>query len=174
MTDAIDDRQTWRELAQQFRVDSIRVSSEAGSGHPTSSHVGRRADVRARQQVLSLSRRRAEVGQQRPPDLLEGPRLAAVLLDPACDRRDRRTGDGDVPPQGQPARRPPDARPAVRRRRDRVARPGPAGRSRHRARRQAARSARLPDLGPVRRQRDGRGLDLGGARPGQLRQASTT
>jgi len=37
MTDVSDDRQTWRGLAQQFRVDSIRVSSEAGSGHPTSS-----------------------------------------------------------------------------------------------------------------------------------------
>ncbi len=37
MTDVSDDRQTWRDLAQQFRVDSIRVSSEAGSGHPTSS-----------------------------------------------------------------------------------------------------------------------------------------
>ncbi len=28
---------TWRELGQQFRVDSIRSSSAAGSGHPTSS-----------------------------------------------------------------------------------------------------------------------------------------
>jgi len=37
MTEISDDRQTWRDLAQQFRVDSIRVSSEAGSGHPTSS-----------------------------------------------------------------------------------------------------------------------------------------
>lgn len=27
----------WRELAQQLRVDSIRASTEAGSGHPTSS-----------------------------------------------------------------------------------------------------------------------------------------
>jgi len=27
----------WRELAQQLRVDSIRCSTEAGSGHPTSS-----------------------------------------------------------------------------------------------------------------------------------------
>ena len=37
MTDVSDDRQAWRELAQQFRVDSIRVSSAVGSGHPTSS-----------------------------------------------------------------------------------------------------------------------------------------
>src|SRR5437763_2057218 len=27
----------WRELAQQLRVDSIRASTAAGSGHPTSS-----------------------------------------------------------------------------------------------------------------------------------------
>jgi transketolase len=37
MTDLRDDRQAWHELAQQFRVDSVRVSSRAGSGHPTSS-----------------------------------------------------------------------------------------------------------------------------------------
>ena len=37
MTDVRDDPQTWRDLAQQFRVDSIRMSSAAGSGHPTSS-----------------------------------------------------------------------------------------------------------------------------------------
>src|SRR5262245_52228291 len=32
-----DEQQRWRELGQQIRVDSIRVSTEAGSGHPTSS-----------------------------------------------------------------------------------------------------------------------------------------
>ncbi|HEV3485700.1 MAG TPA: transketolase, partial [Vicinamibacterales bacterium] len=32
-----DDPQSWRALAQQFRIDSVRVSSAAGSGHPTSS-----------------------------------------------------------------------------------------------------------------------------------------
>src|ERR1051326_3766390 len=29
--------QQWHELAQQLRVDSIRSTTEAGSGHPTSS-----------------------------------------------------------------------------------------------------------------------------------------
>ena len=33
-TSAVDQ---WRELAQQLRVDSIRSSTAAGSGHPTSS-----------------------------------------------------------------------------------------------------------------------------------------
>ena len=37
MTEMRDDPQTWRDLALQFRVDSIRVSSAANSGHPTSS-----------------------------------------------------------------------------------------------------------------------------------------
>src|SRR5687768_6948979 len=37
MTDLNTDRQTWSDLARQFRIDSIRVSSAAGSGHPTSS-----------------------------------------------------------------------------------------------------------------------------------------
>jgi len=30
-------QQLWRELAAQLRVDSIRATTEAGSGHPTSS-----------------------------------------------------------------------------------------------------------------------------------------
>jgi transketolase len=37
MSDARDDRQAWHELAQQLRVDSVRSSSRAASGHPTSS-----------------------------------------------------------------------------------------------------------------------------------------
>ena len=33
----MNDVQAWRELGQQLRVDSVRASSAAGSGHPTSS-----------------------------------------------------------------------------------------------------------------------------------------
>jgi transketolase len=33
----MNDRELWRELGQQLRVDSVRSSSAAGSGHPTSS-----------------------------------------------------------------------------------------------------------------------------------------
>ena len=36
-TDSSSQADTWRELARQFRVDSIRVSTNANSGHPTSS-----------------------------------------------------------------------------------------------------------------------------------------
>ncbi|TMB86880.1 MAG: hypothetical protein E6J45_13225, partial [Chloroflexi bacterium] len=39
------DPSLWHELAQQLRVDSIRCSSAAGSGHPTSSMSG--ADLMA-------------------------------------------------------------------------------------------------------------------------------
>lgn len=35
-TREVDEKQ-WKELAQQLRVDAVRVSGEAGSGHPTSS-----------------------------------------------------------------------------------------------------------------------------------------
>jgi len=37
MVGDMDDRASWAELAAQLRVDSIRSSSAAGSGHPTSS-----------------------------------------------------------------------------------------------------------------------------------------
>src|SRR5215204_3642425 len=37
MSADMNERDQWRELGQQLRVDSIRASSAAGSGHPTSS-----------------------------------------------------------------------------------------------------------------------------------------
>src|SRR5437016_9251872 len=40
-----NDHDQWRELGQQLRVDSIRSSTAAGSGHPTSSLSG--ADLMA-------------------------------------------------------------------------------------------------------------------------------
>src|SRR3954463_10778475 len=33
----MDKHEQWRELGQQLRVDSVRSSAAAGSGHPTSS-----------------------------------------------------------------------------------------------------------------------------------------
>src|SRR5438874_13077627 len=33
----MSDQQSWQELAQQLRVDAVRTSGKAGSGHPTSS-----------------------------------------------------------------------------------------------------------------------------------------
>src|SRR6185437_1898487 len=51
----------WQELAAQLRVDSIRCTTEAGSGHPTSSLSA--ADLRA---VLLLGHLRWDVA--RPDD----------------------------------------------------------------------------------------------------------
>ena len=74
----MNEHETWRELGQQLRVDSVRASAAAGSGHPTSSMSA--ADLMA---VLIDGHLRldstspAEPGQ-RPPDLLQGPRLAAA------------------------------------------------------------------------------------------------
>jgi transketolase len=36
LSPALSRADLWRELAQQLRVDSIRATSTAGSGHPTS------------------------------------------------------------------------------------------------------------------------------------------
>src|SRR5918911_5393446 len=33
----MDEQRQWQELGQQLRVDAVRVSGMAGSGHPTSS-----------------------------------------------------------------------------------------------------------------------------------------
>src|ERR671918_739085 len=41
----MDDAQLWRELGQQFRVDSVRCAAAAKSGHPTSRMSG--ADMMA-------------------------------------------------------------------------------------------------------------------------------
>ena len=70
------DRNDFRhELAQQLRVDSVRTSAAAGSGHPTSSCLGRRADGRpARRPPAPRPRPPGRPGS-RPPGLLQGPRL---------------------------------------------------------------------------------------------------
>ena len=91
------DHDTWRELGQQLRVDSIRSSAAAGSGHPTSLDVRRRPDGRADQQVPALRLRRAGRPAQRPPHLLEGPRLAAALRHLQGGRRHQRRRDADLP-----------------------------------------------------------------------------
>ncbi|MFN8525210.1 MAG: transketolase [Chloroflexota bacterium] len=55
--------QQWKELAQQLRVDSIRATTEAGSGHPTSSMSG--ADLAA---VLLASHLRYDFGKPEHPN----------------------------------------------------------------------------------------------------------
>ena len=71
--------------------------------------------------------------------------------------------------RGQQAGRPSDPPAALGGRRHRLARPRPAGRGGHRAGRRPAGPRRLPRMGPVRGQRTGRGLDVGGLRACRLR-----
>ena len=73
----MDEPELWRELGQQLRVDSIRASAKASSGHPTSSMSA--ADLMA---VLLAKHLRYDFDEpedprERPPDLLQGPRVAA-------------------------------------------------------------------------------------------------
>jgi len=58
-------RETWRELAQQVRVDSVHASSARGSDHPTSSMSA--ADLMAvlTQQGPALRLRRPGEPEQR-------------------------------------------------------------------------------------------------------------
>src|SRR5262245_41303415 len=55
--------QEWHELAQQLRVDSIRSTTKAGSGHPTSSMSA--ADLMA---VLLRSHLRYDFDNPQSPD----------------------------------------------------------------------------------------------------------
>ena len=63
----MDDTQLWRELGQQFRVDSVRCAAAAKSGHPTSGMSG--ADLMA---VLLAKYLRYDWGN---PDLATNDRL---------------------------------------------------------------------------------------------------
>ena len=160
----MSDAERWRELGQQLRVDAVRASAKAGSGHPTSSMSA--ADLAAvlARRAPPLRLRPPARPAQRPPGLLEGPRVAARLRALPRRGRDLRGGVHDLPAVRQPPPGAPDAGPALGGRRNRLARPGAADRRRHGARRQAARPAPVPRLGDLRRQRDGRGLDVGGVR----------
>ena len=130
--------------------------------------VRRRPDGGPDQQVPALRLRRARRPAQRPPHLLEGPRLAAALRHLQGGRRHQRRRDADLPQAGQPDRGPPHAGAAVGRRGHRVAGPGPADLGRRGLCRSLLRSDPVSGLDPVRRLGDGRGLDVGGVRGGGL------
>ena len=142
-------------------------------GPPHLLDVRRRPDGRPDRRPPAAGLHRPEEPGQRPPDLLQGPRLAAVLRGPEGRRRDRRRGAADVPQARLAAGGSPDAAHPADRRRHRLARPGPADRRRRGDGRPLAGQAALPRVGAVRRLRDGRGLDVGGLparRLGEARQ----
>jgi transketolase len=58
----MDERELWQELGQQLRVDAVRASAKAGSGHPTSSMSA--ADLAA---VLLASHFRYDFEQPKSP-----------------------------------------------------------------------------------------------------------
>ena len=160
----MSDHDLWQELGQQLRVDAVRASAKAGSGPSDLVDVRGRPRSGAARGALPLRLRRSEEPGERPPRLLEGPRVAPRLRPLPRRRRDLGRGVRHLPAVRLAAPGSSDAGAAVGRRRHRLARPGPADRRRHGARRQAARPAARPRLGALRRQRDGRGLDVGGDR----------
>ena len=107
--------------------------------------------------------------RQRPPRLLQGPRLAAALRALQGGGRDRRRGAAHLPRVRLPPAGPPDAGDPLGRRRHRLARPGPADLRRHRARRRPPRVLRPAGVGALRRLRAGRGVDVGGLRARRVR-----
>src|SRR5438093_13584800 len=96
-----------------------------------------RPDGRAPRGTPSLRLRERGRPCERPPDLLQGPRLAARLRHVPCGRRDHRRGAPPLPQARQPSRGPSDAAPAVGRRRNGLLGPRPPERRRDRPRRQA-------------------------------------
>ena len=146
----------WQSLAAQLRVDSIRCTTEAGSGHPTSCMSA--ADLMA---VLLSKYLRFDWANPRHPNndrLIFSKGHACPLLYCMFKAAGAIT-DGELLSlrkfgsrlQGHPN----PARPALRRCGDRFARPGTAHRRRHGPERPVPRQAPLSHLGPARRQRDG-------------------
>ena len=162
---------TVAEFAAQLRVDSIRRAPPPGPATrppacqpPTDGGAGGAAPA------LRLGR--PGLPGQRPPDLFQGARVPAAVLDLQGGRGGLRRGADDRLPAFRAAPgRPPYPGAAVGGRGHRLARTGPAGRGRRRAGRQIPRRAAVPGLGALRGQRDGRGIDMGGARQGLLLRA---
>ena len=110
----------------------------------------------------ALRLRRAARSPERPARLLQGPRLPARVRPLPRRRRALRGGVRDVPAVRLAARGASGARPPLGRRRDGLARAGTADRRRDGDRREEAQPPPVPRLGHLRRQRDGRGIDVGG------------
>ena len=63
MSESNNDAEFLHELAQQLRVDAVRMSGEASSGHPTSSMSA--SEHRAGQEAGRLSRRSSHTHSRR-------------------------------------------------------------------------------------------------------------
>ena len=114
------------QLAQRLRIDSIRAAAAASSGHPTSSMSA--ADLMA---VLMARYLHYDFDDPENPNndhliFSKGHASPLVYAMFRRRRRDHRRGAAHLPPVRLQAGGPPDAGPALGRRRHRVARPGPA------------------------------------------------
>ena len=99
---------------------------------------------------------------QRPLRAVEGPRGAHPVRGVGGGGRRSRGRAGEAAAARPPARGPPHAQAALRRRGDRLARPGPQQRGGHGLRGPALRRQRLPRVLLVRRRRGGGGQCVGG------------
>src|SRR6266536_3742006 len=118
-----------RAVARAGTATSRRLRARRGGdqlGSPDLVDVRRRPDGGAPLEVPALRLRRAQVPRKRPPDLLEGPRLAASLLALQGGRSDLRGGVAHLPQVRKPPRRTPCPRAALGGRGHRLARPGPS------------------------------------------------
>ena len=157
-------------IATRLRIDSVRSTSEAGSGHPSTCCSA--AEIVA---ALFFAEMRYDPRDPQNPD------NDRFVLSKGHARADsvRRLGRGRVPQTRGSAhaaaarfgsRRASDAASAVCRRRDRLSGPGSCGRCRHRAQR-PPHQLRLPHLRAARRRRDRRRIGLGS---GQRRRPPTS
>ena len=126
----MNDAAFWRELGQQLRVDSIRASDAAGSGHPTSSMSA--ADLIA---VLLANHLHYDFGQPEDPrndHLIFSKGHASPLYYGFFKAAGAITDEEllTLPQAREPLRGPPHPGVALGGRGDRVARPGPADRRR--------------------------------------------
>ena len=149
-----------RNIATRLRIDSVRSTTEAGSGHPTTCLSA--AEIVA---ALFFAEMRFDPRNPQNPDtdrfvLSKGhaaPILYAAWAEAGAFDRERaaQAARDRLGPRGAS-----DAAAAVRRRRHRLARPGPLRGRRHRAER-AAHRVRLPHVRAARRRRNRRRLGLG-------------
>ena len=152
-----------KNIAAQLRIDSVRSTSEAGTGHPTTCLSA--ADIVS---TLFFDEMRFDAEgsaqpRQRSVRAVEGARGADPVRRVGGGRAVPARGPAEAAPDRIGSRGPSDAAAVVRGRRDRLARPGHLRRDRHRAQRPPHR-LRLPHLRALRRRRDGRGLGVGSRR----------
>ena len=153
-----------RELARTLRVDSLRATAAANAGHPTSAASA--AELMA---VLGARHFRLDVGDPAHPgnDRFILSKGHASALQYAWLKAFGAIDDEELltyGAAGQPAGGSPASAPALGRGGDRLARPGHRLRGGHGPLPQAARAEPGAGVRAVRRQRDGRGLGLGGVR----------